>query len=430
MKRRDFLKGLAGTSLLFSGVSSKQILANNEDNYDGPLFIHMFAKGGWDASLFCDPKPFERNDWEGEGIRSTQNLIYAPVWRETQAGRDYFNDYFFNKYYEYTRVINGIFINSNAHSPSLRYAINGVLDNSAYPSIMAAFAASQAPDLPMSYIAASELKFTGQLIPYTPLSNPNLLSSLANPFINNDRQFLPENIINMVKEAQLERLIRLQQLESKLPGQDRRLVEYINAKQSSNLLDRLASLIPQDGFEDVDVNGNPNRLIPTIHSGLLSMKSGLTCTLGIEQDGYDTHGDNSAQFDLLGELLYAIDFCWEEAKRLGIDDRLAVVVTSEFCRTPGLQGSRGTDHWPYGQLIAMTRPTGGFYRPIGNRRIGESNDLLQSKKLNFTDLSVSDGGEKLQPEHLHIALREFLGIAGSERISNFPLVGQSLPLFD
>lgn len=424
MKRRDFLKAAsAGVASYSFGLP---MVSHAADEYEGPLFIYLFALGGWDASFFCDPKVFGRSHWSGS-VGTAGNLIYAPVAR---GGSDNFNQAFFEKYYTYTRVINGINTNSNAHAPCHRYFLNGVLGSDTYPSLMAAFAAAQAPNLPMSYIAASQLKFTGNLVPYTPLSSPDLLSTIANPNVDGSRTFMQDSILNAVRDAQSSRLDRLQAIEQQIPRQKRTLDEFVNARTNSANLDRLATLIPDGGFTTVDAVGQDSGVIPTLHAGLLSMKAGLCSAIGIEHDGYDTHAANYRQLDLLAELLYAVDFCWEEAARQGIDDRLCLVISSEFCRTPEWQGSDGTNHWPYGQFLAMTKPGGSVWPTIGNTRIGESDDNLQSRPLNFGTLQPDDdAGQALLPHHVHIALRRFLGIDSSSVLDNYGLDGDFVDLF-
>lgn len=402
------------------------VVSHAAEEYEGPLFIYLFANGGWDASFFCDPKSFSRSPWSGS-VGTAGNLIYAPVARN---GTDNFNQAFFDKYYRHTRVINGITINSNAHAPCVRYFLNGVLGSDTYPSLMAAFAAAQAPDIPMSYMAASPLKFTGDLIPYTPMSSPDLLSSIANPNSISSGTYVPTNVMDAVKNAQTERLARLQAMERQIPRKQRKLSEFINARTNSASLDRLSALIPDGGFTTVDAVGEDNSIIPTIHAALLSMKAGLCSTLGLEQGNYDTHAANYLQLDLLAELLYSVDFCWEEAARQGLDDRLCLVISSEFCRTPEPQGSDGTNHWPYGQFVVMTKPGGSVWPTIGNTRIGESDDNLQSRLLNFNTLEVdNDNGQPLEPHHVHIAMRRFLGIDTSPVLDDYTLDGDFVDLF-
>ena len=54
MKRRDFLRiaATSGGMLLCGGVR----LAQAQQAYNGPFWLLVEARGGWDPTSFCDPK--------------------------------------------------------------------------------------------------------------------------------------------------------------------------------------------------------------------------------------------------------------------------------------------------------------------------------------------------------------------------------------
>src|SRR5436305_1632674 len=57
MNRRRFIQvaGLAGLTVLAPSFGSKKASAGSS-KFDGPYWIMINAGGGWDPTLFCDPK--------------------------------------------------------------------------------------------------------------------------------------------------------------------------------------------------------------------------------------------------------------------------------------------------------------------------------------------------------------------------------------
>jgi uncharacterized protein (DUF1501 family) len=122
-------------------------------------------------------------------------------------------------------------------------------------------------------------------------------------------------------------------------------------------------------------------------------------------------------------LLQDIDFMLDAAEAAGIRDRLAVVIGSDFGRTPVYNGADGKDHWSIGSAMIL----GPGIR--GNRIIGGTDEGLMPKNIDPSTLQVSDSGIRLRPEHLHHALRDHAGVADSPAAAKYPLLGDPLPLF-
>ncbi len=88
----------------------------------------------------------------------------------------------------------------------------------------------------------------------------------------------------------------------------------------------------------------------------------------VSYGGWDTHQDN---FDTVAtksrELDRAFSTLVRDLKRTGVFDRTVVVLTSEFGRTPRINGNDGRDHYPG---VWSTVIGGGGIKP--GRRIGKS----------------------------------------------------------
>ena len=65
----------------------------------------------------------------------------------------------------------------------------------------------------------------------------------------------------------------------------------------------------------------------------------------------------------------------------------------------------------------------------GDRVIGSTDGGFKANKIDPGTLQPADGGIKLQPNHVHKALRKLGGLNGSPVTSPFELPGEDVPLF-
>ena len=117
----------------------------------------------------------------------------------------------------------------------------------------------------------------------------------------------------------------------------------------------------------------------------------------------------------------------QEAERMGIADKVAVVMGSDFGRTPGYTGGDGKDHWPISSMMMM-----GPGIP-GNRVIGATDDrhgplLIDPNTFAVQGSPDTSEGTRLGIAHVHRALRDLAGVPDSFKAA-FPLAGEDLPLF-
>jgi len=117
ISRRDLLLG-AGSASLSMAISSRSHAALPA--YEGEYWIVLLAWGGWDATLFCDPKGGSINRTYGaSAIQEASGIRYAPLsW--SAGGREFYsNARFFNSYANRLTVINGIDMQTNAHESGI-----------------------------------------------------------------------------------------------------------------------------------------------------------------------------------------------------------------------------------------------------------------------------------------------------------------------
>ena len=72
------------------------------------------------------------------------------------------------------------------------------------------------------------------------------------------------------------------------------------------------------------------------------------------QGGYDTHAEQlDSHSNLLGELSSSLKWFMDDMKHSGLEDRVAVLVFSEFGRRVAENGSKGTDHGTAGPVFLL-----------------------------------------------------------------------------
>src|SRR5688500_7091988 len=118
MDRRDFIKlasltglGVGGAALLGRAWATDELTDGSSKpmyvDYEGPLFVMVQAVGGWDPTMFCDPKGNLSNLFnEGDELTAGTSIKYAPI---TGAAA------FFSAHASKTMVLNGIDIATNSH---------------------------------------------------------------------------------------------------------------------------------------------------------------------------------------------------------------------------------------------------------------------------------------------------------------------------
>ncbi len=103
----------------------------------------------------------------------------------------------------------------------------------------------------------------------------------------------------------------------------------------------------------------------------------------IHNPGWDMHGGNT-QFNMsygmerLGRPLdHAVSTFLEDVEDRGLSDKILLVITGEFGRTPRVKPGGGRDHWPRLSTLAFA---GGGLRMGGT--VGQSNAMAEAPKSN------------------------------------------------
>ena len=426
MRRRAFLKGTA--ALAATAIAGFRLRLSHATDHRGRFCVFVQADGGWDPTSFCDPKentPGEPviNHWaERDEMRKAGTIPYAPF-----AG----NEAFFEKYHRRMLVINGVDAQTNSHTVGVVHNWSG-RNSEGYPTTTALLAASEAPDLPVTYVSFGGFSETAGLTRYTRLDNPGLLRSVAYPRGEGewDDADSPEEsaflsaadweAMARYRRATVQRLAGANRL---LPAESRHLEEYLSSFSAEGLKAYADAIPPEDeleqevAYETPSGDGYSSELRRQAQLTVLAFRTGVSVSADLYLGGFDTHARNDAgQGWLLANLTDGIDYLWEYAEAHGVADRMVVVMGSDFGRTNFYNSQDGKDHWPIGSFVIMEKN-----QPWTNRVVGETNDLHFAHRINPTTLGRDDAnGTIIYPKHVHKALRRYLGIENTPGAQRFP----------
>lgn len=422
-RRRDFLKMLAAAGISATVLPSKTYA---QEAYEGPLLLTINALGGWDVTSLCDPKetlvdgvPMNRM-YRGD-IGAVGNFHYAPIPEIGTAA-------FFEKHYRDILMLNGIDMSATGHTEASRHAWSGDLADNNTPSIAALFACAKLrkPDLsygvPMPFLSFGGYSKTGGLVPLARAGNLTDLSTVA--LYERDRgihnggiyvdDFAQEDII-AARDARHARMHH----EEKLPRYADARTALYTSQINASLLRRYREHLPSVN-NNLDVSENMAAI------SLATMKAGITASASVYVGDFDTHVEHDENHPrLMSRLLSLIDYTLTRAEELQLRDRLTIVITSEFSRTPAYNesGNGGKDHWGVNSMMLM-----GPGIP-GNRLHGATDENLLARNVNLDTMDLDSQGERLRPGHIHRSLRKRLEIDDFATDIGLGLRIRDIPLF-
>ncbi len=442
MDRRDFLKlaSCAGMSVVApSAFGGRDLSAGRRgigaEAHTGTFFLLFNAGGGWDPTSFCDPKgsngpndPNPMNHYEKSMIGQAGNLRFPmefpdPNNPEVGIGTGVIPA-FFEEHYQDLLVINGVDMQTNGHDQGSRNLWSGRLSEG-FPSLGAYLAGTYNSTLPMSFLAFGGYSFTAGVAPQSRASNIGALQTLAYPARDNfddpESTYLSSRALELIDEAQWHRdqaIINGQGL----PKIKHSMTTLFESRSGSNELKRLQEFLPAD--DELSDNATERQ----VQVALAAYRAGISVAANISTGGFDTHGNHDAsQIPALENIIGAMGFARNEAKRMGIADKVMLMAGSDFGRTPGYNDGNGKDHWSVSSVMMMGAGV------QGNRVIGETTEGHRAYGVN-TDLSVDrreDAPVKILPAHIHSAMRRQYALgADNELAQMFPLTNEEeLPIF-
>lgn len=427
MERRHFLRLLTGIGI--AGVLPMSLVRPALGATPSRFLITVSASGGWDPTALVDPKGNALradglgpvNNYPASQIKSIGRLRYAAYPDGvTPPGTDSPGhlDTFFAKHYTRLRVINGVDTQTNGHETGQRFVWSGKLEEG-YPSV-AALAAAPYASQPMAFISNGGYDFTAALVApvrtaaastFKALAYPNSLTP-SDPALRSVG-FFSSPTYAAVQAAREQRLTRLRVSEA-LPERAAQMARLQTVRDSDVPLEALLSHLP--ATVSAGLKGQAEIAVA-------AFASGLAVSAGLNLGGFDTHGDHDEdQTAALTALLEGVDHLWTQIEQRGLQDKVTVVIGSDFGRTPFYNTADGKDHWNITSVLAMGAGI------TGNTLIGATDANFEALKLNASTLEPHSAGLLVTPKHIHRALRDFLGVP-AELDALFPLPVEKLALF-
>ncbi|MEJ7593464.1 MAG: DUF1501 domain-containing protein [Planctomycetaceae bacterium] len=416
MWRRTFLRRCSLAGLGFATpIGLQSILGAVEESsdstgYPGPYYVVFNASGGWDTTYLMDPKGVEginRLYQEGD-ILTVGNHRIAPIAKHIDKGMS--NEDFFAKYGSELRVLNGLDLSVNNHTPCARYMATGKLDSLAYPTFPALVAACHGAEAPLAFLTFGNYSATGNLVPMSrvPYLQSLKLLARADSVEGSDHPYQDTFVSDRI-ERTLEQQFEARVSDARLPRVERSQSMLYAAQANSKALERVVPFIPKEQSKE--------RLAQQNDIALAAFKAGVCISANLSIGQFDSHNNNDIdQMKLIPEFLAGIDDLLRKAENLQIRDKLVVIIQSEMGRTPNYNNGHGKDHWSIGSIM--------FLGPgiSGNRVIGATDEKQQLVRINPGSLAIdNDKGIRIRPEHIHLTLREFAGVQDHAFSMRFPL---------
>ena len=419
MHRRELLKLAGLTGLSVSAGSIARVATSGSAAFakgEQPLFLSVHAGGGWDPTSFCDPKgrssenqPNPVNHFMIDEIRTpsaSSPIKWAPMGR---------NEEFFQAHYDKLLIVNGVDTSTNNHSMGTRYLNSGHLEEG-HPSFAAMLAATVGPDLPLGYLTNGGYDITRGIVPSTRLGSLGVMSKIAEPDLDGDRLFHLESVLARMNSFQSQRWERLRE-RGRLLKLTKSLDDLDATRSGQSELKRLNENLPN--LDDFSTSLGQQGAI-----AIAGYKSGLTVSANLSVGGFDTHGNHDVnQAAALDRLSSGLMELWAEVERHGLEDKVLVMVNSDFGRTPCYNEGNGKDHWSITSLFFMGAGVSG------NRVIGATDEGVHALPMNPETLELDPNGVHITPAHVHASLRQRFGVSENNLSAHYPIKDQAISIF-
>jgi hypothetical protein len=386
--RRTFLKVLsAGAMAAYAGLPSLDAMAATSASNEGEFFLFVIALGGWDVTLWADP----RNELRGIiHPASTENTDTGPLkhWVDAPLGDTAFRTFELvrpkgsnlvfgpgigelGELADRITVVNGLEMNTVAHPDGQIFSTTG-----RHPQ-GGTRVANSSIDTMLSNEFGRE-----QLFPTVSVRYPSAFVG-----DNLDRRVVPLAIDDV---GSISRTLARAQLYDANPERDRvtaMLSEEARdlAKRSTypDVLDGLALQYDAlrkmlgSNLQDVFSAGGLRKAHPEFDYkarfaggpavnaafAVEAMKRNVVRCVSFAVGGFDTHGNNyrghaqlqQETFGLVADTIKALDATPHPTKSgHKLSEHTHILVVSDFCRTPQINMGMGRDHYPNNSALVVS----------------------------------------------------------------------------
>ncbi len=384
--RRRFLKVLSGSAVAaLTGLPPLRSLADIGKANDGEFFVFIHASGGWDVTLWADP----RNEMRGiVHPASTENTDKGQVRLWTDAPLDGTNKTFELIRPKGSSLVFGPGIGGLAEMPDRITVVNGLAMNTvAHPDGATFSATGRHPQ--GGRVAASSIDTMlsnelgkEQLLPTVSLRFPSAfvgenLDRRAVPLAVDDVGSVGRTLFRAQlfdNNAERDKVTALLSEEagdlakhSTYPG----VLEGLDLQYQSlrrMLGSNLQDVFTANGLKQLHPELNYRARFgggPAVNAAFAieAMKRNIVRCVSFAFGSFDTHGNNykaHAQnqqelFDMIAALVKKLDETpHPTATGKKLSDHTHIMVISEFCRTPQINLAMGRDHYPNNSALVVS----------------------------------------------------------------------------
>jgi uncharacterized protein (DUF1501 family) len=446
--RRSFLRAAAGGALALATGPVPRALADAPAG-DTEFFVFIHASGGWDVTLWADPRNEKRGIVEPA---TTDNTDVAQLHRWVDAPHDGDAKSFelvrpagsnitfgpgignLADLYDRLTVVNGLAMNTVSHPDGTAFSATGRHLNG-----------SRVPASSVDTLLASELGKT-QLFPAVSVQFPS--NYAGEPGL--DRRAVPLVVgqIGTISRS----LVRGGQYDT---DADRDAVTVLLSKEAEVLASRstytdvvggvalqyeglrrmlggklqevfTANRLKQDHPEfDYKARFAGNAAVNAAFV-VEALKRNVVRCVGFAMGGFDTHTNNykfQAQtqqelFELVLALIRALDKAPHPTKTGSkLADHTHVLVVSDFCRTPQINLAGGRDHYPNNSALVVSP------RFRGNHVLGKSDP---DQVLPVATRKFADGTRAIAPPDLLATFLSAFGVPPRKYMRDGEIVAELL----
>lgn len=421
MNRRDMIMG----SVLASLAARSQALGaqpplESKTRHQGPFFLFIELRGGWDPTQVCVPTDARIGGSDPAKARRVGPFAIPDHshWPQDRAADSQAILDFFETFQNDLLQLDGVFTSTLTHEFG-RFELNmGTARSVTYPNLFAAIAASLAPGVPLPYLTNSGHAATANLVQAIPTFDMSRIRSLLRP--SGQATAMGPGAWSLVMQELDKRLAARAQAAGLEHAKD----FYGAMARSHRAVEPLREL--EGLMAELVGQGVSERFALAI----AAFELGLSATAQVAFGGFDTHDEHlSRQPAALGVAFRDATAALQVMKARGLLGRTTVMIGSEFGRTAfygpwdtakPLNATNGKDHWQHASLLFLGRGI------TGNRRLGSFNERLVSERIALNTLQPSASGLVLTLPHVHQALRDYAGVTPAID-DRFPLRVQATP---
>ncbi len=369
-----------------------------------PYVITVHCDGGWDPTMVFDDKTSVASvDKESGATKKT--IADTSLTFIDHPDRPSVND-FFSTYGSISTIVNGIYTGSLSHEDARRYmSASKESGSSRWVDWLTYFAAERSGSKAIPHIAIDAPYFPGSYSRFSTMISSSTIEQLRNGSTLNEAD---ENALKEYMKWSYDKML------------DNRITGTIDSQKLQTFYAHFnweAEL--KQAANQFSFNENDSEFLRSAGLALHLFKEGKTQCASLQYGkdrAWDDHSNLFAKQSLLFEGLFSdLKVLMNQAKSLGIDQNLFIIVKSDMGRTAKL--TNGTKaHWPYTSSLLIGQNFNG------GKVFGATNDLLVGKAIDPIFATIESGETvTLTMEHLVAALFQLWGQSFSD------LYGEDFP---